>query len=145
MHELHDVTARLLDYSDSFASKAYEVWAYYDNEGGRSVMVYGKDPITMPPDHFVILAPSPGLCQVCADEHAPDEPHDPESVYWRVLRAREGLNKPTWEDALGHCPEDVRRRWTTSLKDEYGYGCPECGGWKFTNDDYLCATCRTSA
>lgn len=58
---------------------------------------------------MTLLPPAPDKCQVCAADHGPEEPHNPESLYWAMARNMEGKPSPTWEDALAHCDEDVQK------------------------------------
>jgi hypothetical protein len=91
-----------------------------------------------------LLPPAADACQECAVKHGPDEPHDPQSLFWQTKRNLEGLPPATWEDALAHCPPEVKEAWKRVLKDEYGFGCSQCGGWKFNKDDYICKECRSA-
>lgn len=81
-------------------------------------------------------------CQECGTKHTPEEPHNPQSLYWQTKRNLEGLPVATWEDALSHCPPEIKTAWEQKLKGEYGFGCPQCGGWKFNKNDYICEGCR---
>lgn len=92
---------------------------------------------------FELMPPASGYCPVCASEHDPTSPHNPQSLYWQTKRGLEGLPMPTWEDALEHVTGELREAWESQLKEVYGFGCPECGGWKRDREDYLCAECRT--
>ena len=89
-----------------------------------------------------LLPPDEDKCQECAGDHLPEEPHNPQSLYWQTKRSLAGLPVGTWEDALAHCPPHVKEAWEQMLKTTYGFGCPECGGWKFNKNDYLCDGCR---
>lgn len=67
---------------------------------------------------FNITPPVPKTCPECATMHAPREPHNCLSLYYQVkFRQRHG-RAPTWEDAMAHCDEDVKRQWTEALKDQ---------------------------
>jgi len=92
---------------------------------------------------FQPLPPPPEACSTCAIEHEATSPHNPQSLYWQTKRRLEGLPAPTWEDALAHVTGAEREAWESQLKDVYGFGCPECGGWKHDHNDYLCKVCRT--
>jgi len=72
--------------------------------------------IEIPASSMSILPPRPDVCQVCAAEHAPGEPHTPNSLYWQTRRNMEGLPLATWEDALVDCTEPVRESWITALE-----------------------------
>src|SRR4051794_40820857 len=94
---------------------------------------------------MMLLPPAGDHCSECGTKHHPDEPHNPESLYWQTKRSLAGLPPATWEDALAHCPPEVLEPWERKLKDEYGFGCPQCNGWKFDTSDYICNKCRESA
>lgn len=68
-----------------------------------------------------VLPPAPGLCQACAKEHEPEQPHDKGSLfyqYWfRSQEAKAGREErwPTWADAMAHCTPELRRLWREEL------------------------------
>lgn len=64
---------------------------------------------------MTLLPPAPSACQVCAREHAPEQPHDAQSLYWATARAMEGKPNPTWHEAMEHCMPDVRASWSEHL------------------------------
>jgi hypothetical protein len=69
------------------------------------------------PSTMQLLPPAPGACQVCAVRHAPEQPHNPDSLYWQTARHMAGEELPTWEDALAHCPPEVREAWVAALRE----------------------------
>lgn len=89
-----------------------------------------------------LLPPADDKCAVCAGDHEPTSPHNPQSLYWQTKRSLEGLPPATWEDALEHVEPGLRERWEEQLKYVYGFGCPICDGWKHDRDDYMCHGCR---
>lgn len=66
---------------------------------------------------MMLLPPAPDCCQVCAVKHAPEEPHNPQSLYWATKRNMDGQPGPTWEDALAHVSDEVRERWVMLLAE----------------------------
>lgn len=66
---------------------------------------------------MLLLPPRPDACQVCAAKHGPSEPHNPDSLYWQTSRQMEGGPRPTWTEALAHCPDDVFDAWQTALAE----------------------------
>jgi hypothetical protein len=64
---------------------------------------------------FQMLPPPPDACPVCAVDHAPEEPHAPDSLFWQIARGMAGGPPPTWEEALAHCTPAVRESWITAL------------------------------
>lgn len=63
-----------------------------------------------------ILPPPPGKCQVCACEHPEDEPHNAQSFYYQYIFSCNNNRRATWSDAMLHCPEVVKLRWTNLLE-----------------------------
>lgn len=64
---------------------------------------------------WTLLPPAPDACQVCAGRHAPEEPHNPQSLYWATARSMQGLPSPTWEDALEHVDDGMHAHWRAAL------------------------------
>lgn len=64
---------------------------------------------------MMLLPPHPDACQVCAVKHEPEQPHNPQSLYWQVARQMDGLPPPTWADALAHVTPELRAAWVTAL------------------------------
>lgn len=67
-------------------------------------------------DSIVLLPPIAGTCPVCADMHAPEQPHNARSLYYRMHFRQNHGRDPTWADAMAHCPEDVRARFTQHME-----------------------------
>jgi hypothetical protein len=57
---------------------------------------------TVEPMTMTLMPPAKDRCQTCAADHKPEEPHNPQSLYWGVARQMQKLPPPTWEDALAH-------------------------------------------
>jgi hypothetical protein len=143
-----------------FHSTHNELWVFRNTEEERDIItmsIEGTDIRSMAeaefasrcaasevPEGFTVLPPPPSMCHICAREHAEHEPHDALSLYWHTARKLAGAPPPTWQDALDHCPPAIQRAWEHELKEVYGYGCPECHGWKDTTEDYLCSQCRAT-
>lgn len=70
----------------------------------------------VPMSAWRLVPPAPDACQICAARHAPEQPHNPESLYWATKRALAGEPRPTWRDALAHVDEPLRRSWIAALK-----------------------------
>lgn len=62
-----------------------------------------------------LMPPAPGNCPVCAQPHDPDEPHDATSLYYGFYFVHAHNRSPTWADAMEHCSDEVKRRWTNNL------------------------------
>ena len=68
-----------------------------------------------PMDGLCILPPKSDVCQECAVDHKPDQPHDQKSLYYQYyFRAKHGRS-PTWEDAMKHCSEGTKKLWREEL------------------------------
>ncbi len=60
-----------------------------------------------------------GTCPECAVAHAPEQPHNQQSLaYQYAFREKHG-RWPTWHDALRHCTPEVRQIW---LRELLGHG-----------------------
>lgn len=53
------------------------------------------------------LPPPAGACPHCALFHEDDEPHDPQSPYYRSHFYAEHARWPTWADAIAHCSDEM--------------------------------------
>ena len=67
------------------------------------------------PNMFGFMPPKPGACPVCAYNHGPNEPHFPGSAYYIMRFYRRHNRRPTWKDAMTHCPPEVQKQWTDEL------------------------------
>lgn len=63
-----------------------------------------------------LLPPKPGVCQTCASDHEPEEPHNQRSLYYRYAFLADNGRWPTWKDAMAHCPKETQEVWTGELK-----------------------------
>jgi hypothetical protein len=65
---------------------------------------------------FILLPPSPDVCQICAVKHEPAKPHDATSLFYNCKFKMEYGRYPTWLDAIAHCPREIRAAWKKELK-----------------------------
>ncbi|TWH48513.1 hypothetical protein [Sporomusa sp. KB1] len=65
---------------------------------------------------MMLLPPRPDVCQECARDHAPELPHDTQSLYYQTKFYMENGRSATWTDAMAHCSDEVKAIWTTELK-----------------------------
>lgn len=65
---------------------------------------------------MTLLPPAPGVCQVCARDHEPEIPHDKTSLYYQTKFYMKTGRVPTWDDAMAHCTEEVKRTWKESME-----------------------------
>lgn len=56
------------------------------------------------------------VCQECAVDHAPEMPHNQESLYYQYNFYQEHGRWPTWEDAIAHCSAEIQVAWKGALK-----------------------------
>lgn len=68
---------------------------------------------------FKILPPPPTACQVCGRNpaHPPELPHDGHSMYYQYSFYGEHGRWPTWNDAMEHCTDDMKRKWIVHLRE----------------------------
>lgn len=64
---------------------------------------------------MMLLPPAPDKCQECAVAHDPSQPHNQQSLYYQFKFQAQHGRGATWKDAMAHCAEDVRARWTKEL------------------------------
>lgn len=57
-----------------------------------------------------------GCCQECAVQHEPQMPHNKDSMYYQYHFYDEHGRFPTWEDAMAHCPVEIRTYFIEELK-----------------------------
>ncbi len=57
---------------------------------------------------MLLLPPRPGVCQECAVDHKPEEPHNKDSMYYQMKFKMKNDRWPTWEDAMAHCSQDIK-------------------------------------
>lgn len=61
-------------------------------------------------------ATPPGTCSECAVEHAPEQPHNQQSITYQYTFYDQHGRWPTWADAMAHCPEEVKDVWISELR-----------------------------
>ena len=65
-------------------------------------------------ENMVILPPGPGKCKICAGAHDPAQPHNKDSLYYRMkFRQRHG-RYPNWTDAIEHCTALAKARFVAT-------------------------------
>lgn len=63
-----------------------------------------------------VIPPTPGACKLCAARHRPEEPHDRDSLYYQNYFYMRYRRFPTWDDAMSHCTEDMKRAFRAELE-----------------------------
>lgn len=64
---------------------------------------------------MTLLPPAPGQCQICAHDHAPDQPHNRYSLYYQMAFHQEHGRWPNWSDAMAHCSPEVQAAWSEAV------------------------------
>lgn len=64
---------------------------------------------------FHSLPPAPRLCRICAIDHPPEQPHNPQSFYYQHHFNQGHGRLPTWADALAHCSDEIKTPWLDFL------------------------------
>jgi hypothetical protein len=66
---------------------------------------------------LTLLPPAPGLCQSCACDHIPEEPHNWQSLFWAFWFDGTYGRSPTLEDAFTHCSADICDKWAAGMRE----------------------------
>lgn len=70
-----------------------------------------------------------GTCLMCGVAHAPEMPHNQQSLTYQYKFYDQYGRFPSWADAMAHCPEEVKAYWKKEL-EKRGYDVdhiPETG------------------
>lgn len=62
-----------------------------------------------------LLGPKPGVCQQCAVDHRPTEPHNAQSLAYQYWFYNENGRWPDWRDAMAHCSPEIQKHWRSEL------------------------------
>jgi len=66
----------------------------------------------------ILLTKTPsGLCPECATEHDPQGPHNKLSLIYQYNFYDKHGRWPTWNDAMAHCSDEIRKSWKQWLID----------------------------
>lgn len=66
---------------------------------------------------MVLLPAKPGTCPQCAVNHPAEFPHDKQSLFYQMKFRQENERFPTWEDAMVHCSDDMKKVWRDALTE----------------------------
>ena len=72
-------------------------------------------PIEIMQKKGMLLPPRPDCCPVCATKHAPELPHNQQSIYYQMRFHGLHGRSPTWADAGAHCQPQVLAAWKQQL------------------------------
>lgn len=64
---------------------------------------------------FTLLPARPGTCEHCAVQHAPEMPHNQQSLFWQYSFYGKNGRWPTWVDAMAHCAPEMKEWWVKEL------------------------------
>ncbi len=64
---------------------------------------------------MTLLPPKGDVCQECATDHAWDQPHNQQSLYYQYYFYSQHARWPNWSDAMAHCPDPVKAIWRQQL------------------------------
>lgn len=81
----------------------------------RTVDVETGEVVAEKRNAMTLLPPDPSVCQDCATDHAHDQPHNQQSLYYQMAFHATHGRWPTWTDAMAHCPDDVKALWRRGL------------------------------
>lgn len=68
------------------------------------------------PFSWGVLPPPKDACQICARRHPPTDPHDAQTFFYQTAFHSQIGRLPTWADALAHCDDETREKWTAALR-----------------------------
>ena len=74
------------------------------------------DAIVIGPKEFKLLPPRPGLCAVCAFDHAEHLAHNIQSLFYEARFRQQYGRAPTWADACAHLSDEDRLRWQLAMQ-----------------------------
>lgn len=58
-----------------------------------------------------------GTCPECGVKHEAYNAHDKDSLCYQYKFYDKHGRFPTWEDAMAHCPEEVKKVWLEALEE----------------------------
>ncbi len=79
---------------------------------------------------MALLPPASHLCQVCAIDHDPEQPHNAQSLYYQTKFNMEHGRAATWQDAMEHCSDEVKAAWNERLDELESKGVEVGQRWK---------------
>lgn len=94
-----------------------------DAQTVRTAKEFGDGPpivtnsrMTELPGGFKLLPCGPDVCQMCAVDHPPENPHNRDSLYYQYKFFAENERWPTWTDAVSHCEEKLAEFWLSEIR-----------------------------
>lgn len=74
-----------------------------------------------------VIPPPKDCCQICAVKHAPEQPHNAQSLYYQTVFHGMVGRVPTWADALAHCSDEIKFHWERELRIRGAWAEPPAG------------------
>lgn len=74
---------------------------------------------------MMLLPCAKDVCQACAVDHKPEDPHNQQSLYYQYCFFGQHGRWPTWKDAIAHCDERTRQLWEHALRHRGCWSEPE--------------------
>lgn len=68
----------------------------------------------------MLLPPAEGLCRICAVDHEPQHPHNPESLFYQMRFKMRYGRAGTWADAVAHMPVEHRETIRDFVQERSG-------------------------
>jgi hypothetical protein len=65
---------------------------------------------------LMLLPCKDNVCQECAVNHLPNQPHNAQSLYYQYKFYAEKGIFPTWKDAVAHCNNETKIAWEKELR-----------------------------
>lgn len=75
-----------------------------------------REILEIPASTMMLLPPRKDVCQECARAHAPELPHDKQSLYYQMKFQMKHGRGATWLDAMAHCSDEMKAVWTEELQ-----------------------------
>ena len=79
-------------------------------------MVTGEE--TVGTATMLMMPAAPGKCEMCGAEHAPELPHNAQSIFYAVRFNQLHGRAPNWIDAMEHCTDEMKEMWIEALADQ---------------------------
>lgn len=62
-----------------------------------------------------MLPAAPNTCEQCAVTHAPEMPHNAQSLFYQYHFYAQHQRWPNWTDAMSHCTPEMQAHWIAEL------------------------------
>jgi hypothetical protein len=78
-------------------------------------MVKKEPPLKVEVKTLKLMPAAPGTCPECATDHEPNEPHNPDSLYYQVRFKMVHGRDPTDEDCVAHVEPSKQKAWLATF------------------------------